>query len=809
MRTFTFLYFLSSFIYLSFGAYTLGLNQSSRINRSFFLQCLALGQWSFFYGLMTIAATSSMALFWFYLAMIGCCFFYGASLHFILALTKRDVKRWLFYVIYFPGLFFLFFILTPFGGITEADFILTKYGFANLPPSHTIWFWGFVLYYLSYIGLDLYFVRQWREESCDPRIKRQGEIIFFAIIIALVISTSIDILLPALNIIVPQTGILVILIWIIGIWYAIAKCSLMKLTFDFTIRDILKNMNDSVLLLNKEGIIKEANSRLLCALGYGEEDLQESHVERILVEKGFMDLIEKRQGEMRAEQGEWTLKGKNGQKRPALFSVTALQDGQILIGYLCIFLDISQQKESERRIIEQKEYFEALFKHSTDSIILYDDTSSILQVNQRFTQLFHYPLEEIEGRPLASIPLLKEDQAMIKKVLSGEQIFHVTSRLTSQGQLLHLIIKGIPIFIDGEIKGGYGIYVDITEEKSKEQRLKYISLHDTLTDLYNREHFEIMMKKAEGENLYPITLIIVDMDNLKFVNDTLGHKVGDELIQRVAKILKQSVRAQDIVARIGGDEFAILLVETNRNMASIIMERAKQAIKEQHLRGELPFSISMGSSTAEKNERSLEEIFKEADQNMYREKTSKRETKKESLIHVLLKNLHFKDFLGDGHGERIALLSRRLGQEIGLHKKELERLLLLSFFHDLGIAFLPQEILLKEDVLSIKERREAQQHPETGYRMALAIEPLQEIAPFILHHHEKWNGEGYPHGQKQEEIPIECRIFSLVDAFDIMTHRGLYWPVLEKDKAINELKKEAGGQFDPHLVPLFISIIKR
>jgi diguanylate cyclase (GGDEF)-like protein/PAS domain S-box-containing protein len=288
--------------------------------------------------------------------------------------------------------------------------------------------------------------------------------------------------------------------------------------------------------------------------------------------------------------------------------------------------------QAEKEVLNQKAYFEALFLNTTDAMLYFDEEANIYKINDQFTQLFGYELEEIKGAKVHSIfPI-----PISAQILAGERIFLETVRRTKSGKEIPVHLKGGPVYIEGQIKGGYAVYTDISERKAYEEHLKHLSLHDQLTGLYNRNFFETELKVIEKKKRYPITLIAFDIDGLKLVNDTLGHEQGDRLLQLAAQIISNSLRGSDFLARIGGDEFVAILPETDEETAKKIVKRIRENIVKAN-QEKRPFlvSISIGTATAFNHEMPLQEVMKKADERMYHEKLIERKTTQSEMLSFL------------------------------------------------------------------------------------------------------------------------------------------------------------------------------
>ena len=483
-----------------------------------------------------------------------------------------------------------------------------------------------------------------------------------------------------------------------------------------------------------------------------------------------------------------------------------------LIALEGIARDITELKMAENKLYRQKAHFEALFKNTKDAIAYYDTDSNIFNINARFTELFGYELVEIKGKKINDIvdPFKKKNDYCCPRILKGEAIEYESVRYTKSGEPIEVLIKGGPVYVDGETTGAYTIYSDISSRKHAEIKLEYMIHHDKLTDIYNRTYFEKQLDALDRRGSYPITIISIDVDGLKLINDTMGHDIGDKLLITCGKILKECIRDTDILARIGGDKFAIILPYTDDQTGKKIVQKIqKTTTKYNSDHSQLPISISVGVATAAVDGcMSIRDTYKSADDSMYTSKLHKGASAKSHIINTLMTTLGERDYMTEGHGRRLSELSLKIGELKGLACSQLDNLNLLAQVHDLGKVGIPDKILFKEGPLTEEEWKIMRQHSEKGYRIAVSSPDLSGIAQLILKHHERWDGKGYPLGISGMEIPLECRILSIVDAYDAMTNDRPYCKAKSKEQALAEIQRCSGTQFDPELTELFISIAK-
>lgn len=360
----------------------------------------------------------------------------------------------------------------------------------------------------------------------------------------------------------------------------------------------------------------------------------------------------------------------------------------------------------------------------------------------------------------------------------------------------------------GKVVGAIETIRDITDRKRQEERLEFISLYDQLTGLHNRAFFEKEMLRIKSSQEYPITIISADLNGLKIINDTMGHDWGDKLLEACAQVLRKSLRSSDVLARLGGDEFVAILPGTSERAGEDIANRLRENMARYNLQNpELPLSLSIGLATAKGEGVSLEETLKKSDNFMYREKLYHNISNRNQIINTLLAALAERDYFAEGHAQRLSRLCLAMGGKLGLTPQQLNNLALLAQVHDLGKVGIPDRVLYKKGPLTEDEWEIMRLHPEKGYRIALSSPDLPDVAELILKHHERWDGKGYPLGLRENEIPIECRVLAIVDAFDAMTNERPYSEAISRPEAIKRIEEGAGTQFDPELVEVFLLVV--
>ena len=478
--------------------------------------------------------------------------------------------------------------------------------------------------------------------------------------------------------------------------------------------------------------------------------------------------------------------------------------------------DITSRKRAEEALQQSREYYRTIFETTGAAQVIIEEDTTISLANSRFEELTGYSREEIEGKKTWTEFVHPDDlewmkvQHHLRRRDPGAAAKEYECRfIDAQGGIRHVLLS---VDLIPNTTQSVASLLDITERKRNEEMLKHLSLHDQLTGLYNRAYLENELKRLNKSREHPVTIMSIDVDGLKAINDMFGHEQGDRILKLTADILQESFRASDILGRAGGDEFTALLPETDAQAGSKIVQRIRSGVEKYNREKQdtqLPLSLSTGIAVAEDRSRDLFSVFKEADDLMYRDKLDKDVTARSQIMRTIMAALEEKDFITHGHSQRLEDLCRKVGERAGLSEKQLSNLALLAQVHDLGKVGIPDHVLFKEGPLTEDEWEIMYKHPEKGYRIAKSSPDLSDVAPLILKHHERWDGEGYPLGLEGEEIPIECRILAIADAYDAITSDRPYRKALDHEDAIAELKHCSGTQFDPDLVEKFIEVIQQ
>ena len=471
--------------------------------------------------------------------------------------------------------------------------------------------------------------------------------------------------------------------------------------------------------------------------------------------------------------------------------------------------EIIKFTNSQDELQESNERFKAYIEISPVGIFIFDFIGKFTEINPKACQILGYSEKELLNIPFDVI-LISED--LNRAILGIEDII---KKEFNEGEYKVIRKNGDVIWVSiiaAKLNHNSAIVfcTDISHRKEREERIEYLSSHDSLTNIHNRRFFEEKMKLLDKEDFLPLSYIICDINGLKLINDALGHMVGDMALIDLSKILENNTRTQDFLARVGGDEFALLLPNTNSSEAEIIMNQIAAECKGTTVvidDSNIELSISLGYATKAETGQSLSYITKIAEDFMYRRKLMHRESFHSSFFNSLKRTMFERSQETEEHAERLVKLTRIIGETMGLEEVQLNELQLFATMHDIGKISIDNNILTKPGKLSDEEWLEMKKHPGIGYRIAMTSHDLRPIAEYILSHHERWDGKGYPQGLVGEDIPLFCRILAIADAYDAMISDRSYRKALSKEKAIREIIENSGTQFDPGIVEIFLQLI--
>ena len=365
------------------------------------------------------------------------------------------------------------------------------------------------------------------------------------------------------------------------------------------------------------------------------------------------------------------------------------------------------------------------------------------------------------------------------------------------------------------------------------ERLASAAHTDPLTGLSNRRAFqealELELERARRGGR-PVSLLVADLDHFKRVNDRLGHPGGDEVLKRVAGQMTRLTRNVDLPARLGGEEFALVLPEAAKHDALLVGERLRRAVKAAFVDTEAPLTVSVGVTCFPDDGDSADDLLLAGDQALYAAKklgrdrtvlynaevvadvvrgepgTATQSPGQLSAVLVLAETIDTRDPSTAHHSQDVGRYARAIAAGLGLPLPAVERLALAGVLHDVGKVGVGDAILQKPGPLDEDEWVLMRKHPELGARL-LAGADLPDLAEWVFAHHERLDGSGYPLGLQGDQIPLEARILAVADAYEAMTSARPYGAAMSHEDAAAELRRCSDTQFDPRVVEALLAAL--
>ena len=488
--------------------------------------------------------------------------------------------------------------------------------------------------------------------------------------------------------------------------------------------------------------------------------------------------------------------------------------------YISTVIDTTLRKQLEESLTEkanemfvQKEKTEATLLAINDGVISTDQLGNIIAYNETAEVITGYKKEEVVGKKFGDyIRLISHESGEdlicpVTKVIDSKQPNQTrenTILITKNNEQKYVENTSSPIYNQAnELIGVILVIRDVTQEKQKQLEVEYLSMHDYLTGLYNRRYFSEVLKSLDCKEHFPLGLMMMDVNGLKIINDAFGHQTGDLVLKEISKVFKDVVKSKGIVSRIGGDEFTIIVKNTDEEELLNIKEEINQKVNQTTVKN-VSLSVSVGYAMKDDHSMDISDILRDAENIMYRFKLIDGDSARNQTIQAIHKTLTDKFELERKHSERVATYSRKIGEALGMHRDQLKELEMSGMFHDIGKISIPDSILYKPAKLTKEEYEIIKEHTRNGYMILRAAGEYSDLAENALYHHEHWNGKGYPEGLIGEAIPFESRIIGIADAYEAMTSDRPYRKGMAKEKAVEELLRYKGTQFDPNLVDVFV-----
>ena len=515
------------------------------------------------------------------------------------------------------------------------------------------------------------------------------------------------------------------------------------------------------------GRIVDANPSACDFYGYTREELLGLNINRI----NMLPSDQVRDMYLRADEKKQNYflfphRLKSGEIRPVDVFSCPIDDGNSRLLSSIVF-DVSDREEYRGELYREKELLRTTLQSVGDGVVTTNRDGNITGLNHAAQEITGWKDSEASGKSFSEVFVLRNEETglaaenPIQTVLESGRIVGLANHtvlINRREQSIPIADSAAPIKSeDGRILGVVMVFRDVGNERAQNRQIRFLSYHDSLTGLHNRHYMEEAILAMDIVENLPLSIIMGDVNGLKITNDVFGHEAGDNLLQQVGGLFEKNRRKGDVIARWGGDEFVVLMPRTGPEDAESVIREIKGDNTAMDKSG-LRVSLSLGCAVKETMERNIRAVLREAEGNMYQQKLLDGKSYRNAIINTLLATLYEKSTETEGHSKRMEAYCHFIGRKLGLSSKEMDELSLLAVLHDIGKVGINQDILKKPHALTKEEWSEVKRHPEIGYRIVQATPELANVADFILSHHERWDGTGYPRGLREKEIPLLCRI---------------------------------------------------
>lgn len=516
------------------------------------------------------------------------------------------------------------------------------------------------------------------------------------------------------------------------------------------------------------------------------------------------------------------------------------------IGILGVVRDITARKQAQEAVRVKEQYYRQLVENAPDGFVVLDADGSLLLTSSSAERILGYTHQEMQGVSVFGV-IHPDDVAQTTDIFnrlllnpgtteSGELRAH-----HKDGSWHHIETKASNYIQDPAVGGIVVNLRDITERKHAEEKLQDMAAKDYVTGLWNHREFharlaaEIARAQRANQN---VSLLFLDIDNFKSVNDAFGHRRGDEILSIVGQFLREAARVSDIAARYGGDEFTLVLPDTDMNQAYSLATRIQKGFNdlrhtEEKLQSLVPsLNLSIGIATYPEHATEAEQLVSRANQAMFYAKSlggnrsaiwntmEEFDDHIERLHHLpghgslnmamaMATAVDARDPYTIGHSHRVGDLAFHIATELNLNEPDAQTIRIAGLLHDVGKIAIPDRLLKKRRGLTKKERETVKGHVALGATMLKGMEFTQDSIDAMAGHHENWDGTGYPWGVAHEDIALGSRIIRVADTFDAMTTEKRYGKRIDGEQALREIEGLSGKWFDPMVISALKAVISR
>jgi diguanylate cyclase (GGDEF)-like protein/PAS domain S-box-containing protein len=660
----------------------------------------------------------------------------------------------------------------------------------------------------------------------------------------------------------------------------IPKHPILKSNVDFF--KALAEESPNMIFLNFKGKVIYANKKCEEIMGYTRKEFYSKDFSFFdlmtpeSIEKTKMALNIHAQGK-EVTPYEYSLQTKTGRRIEAIITTKLIRIGNepVILG---IVTDISHQKKIELALLTSEQNYRTILDSFADPIHVVDNKLNIIFANNALKD-FNSSLglkPEITGKSVfQAYPFLSKNKIRkeYEKVFKTAETLITEDNTTIGKQELHTETRKIPVIINGKTVRLLTTIRNITKNKTSEKelitlnealkksnkKLEQLLIMDSHTGLYNHRYLdksinaEFLRAKHESK---PLSIIFIDLDYFKSINDLYGHQFGDTILRQFAQKLMKFVHREDTIIRYGGEEFIILCPNTESAAVKTLAQKIRNSINFAHFGFKkrlvkLRLSIAVTSFPDDHASSALEmiecadrilnkakeqggnRVFSLSDLKAGKYENVKSKKKEESKIEVtylkekmerlhrranqslieavfaFAKTIELKDHYTGEHVERTVHFATEIAKQLEMSKEDIMHIRQAAILHDLGKVGISERILLKPNKLTGKEFEEIMEHPLIGADILRPIHMLHDILPYIMHHHERWDGKGYPQGLKGDNIPMGARVICVADTYQALISNRPYRKAYRKAKAVKIISEGAGTKFDPKIVSAFLKVVHK
>jgi len=604
-------------------------------------------------------------------------------------------------------------------------------------------------------------------------------------------------------------------------------------------RSLFEQNVDAVFTFDLEGRFVDANPACETVSGYAPEELRHTYFLPLVVPEDQEKAQEIFQKAVRGtpQHDEIAIRHKSGRRIALHIAKVPVIVGGAVVGVYGIAKNITARKqaeaalrESEAALRESETWLRAVAEASPVpmTITRWDD-SVVFYANRHVRSLFGIaPEEEVVGQHTLKFYAVPTDrEALQQALLERDHVSHWEVRLRrvdgamfwASGAFQRMVYRGEEAI--------FSVYHDVTEHKQLLEEARAEAERDPLTGLLNHRAFHARLEE-EAERAHQggtsLAIAVLDLDNFKFFNDAYGHAVGDEVLRQVSTVLRTACRMGDVLARFGGDEFALLMPDVGPDTtAEGVRARLAAGLSDIRYqppgsRSAIPIGLSAGVALFPAEAPTRLAVMQIADERLLRAKTGSgadteahrvrgamyRSVEGFSMLDALVTAVDNKDRYTRRHSEDVMTHGLEIARRLGLAEADRHTVAVAALLHDVGKIGVPDFVLRKPGDLTDEEFEAVKRHPNIGAAVVAAVPGLEAVLDAIRHHHERWDGAGYPGGLRGEAIPALARLLAVADAYSAMTTDRPYRKGMAAAEARRLLEQGAGTQWDPACVRAFL-----